>query len=383
MIRYFLFIIGILFIGCREEFIIDFGDNEKVLVVDGSITNETGPYTINLSLSSRVANSAIEPYTGCAVRIIDSNGNNELLIEKKPGKYITDVNGIRGEVGMSYKLSVVSSSGKEYETNFQEMQEPVDIDSLYALFENKEIVNDSEGLNGYQFYLNTKESSQKENYFLWQITESYEYSVDFDLYAIRDYLGFKIVLQDTSALFDQTATCWEIENVNTIFTGETSSLTEPLISQQKLNFVGTNSRRLSIRYTANVEQYSITEDAYLFWNKIEAQISEENPLYASQPINIEGNLYNLKNSEETTFGYFTVASVKEKRIFVNRPLNANFNFEVCFVNIDPVTMDELTDENGVVHYVLNQDGIMGSVKKSCFDCRNLGGELTKPIFWID
>jgi len=383
MIRSFLIIICILFIGCKEEFLLDFGDNQKILVVDGSITNEPGPYTINITQSSKVINSEKDPYIGCNVKIIDNKGNSELLTEISPGEYVTDINGIQGEIGTSYKLSVVSSDGREYETTFQEMQEPLEIDSLYANVETKEVYGDPLGLKGYQFYVDTKESPNKENYFLWQISETYEYTTDFSLYAIEDYMGFHIINQDTASMFDHLKHCWESEKVHTIYTAETSSLNSSTINQQKLNFVGADSRRLSIRYSMNLRQFTINEEAYLFWKNIEDQISEENPLYSSQPRNIMGNLINKQNPDETTFGFFTVASVKERRIFVNRPLDVPISYEVCFVNIDERTMRDLHDENGVVYFVFNEDDIMGSIKKSCFDCRNIGGELSKPDFWIE
>jgi len=383
MIRNFIIIICILFIGCKEEFLLDFGDDQKILVVNGSITNEPGPYTINLSLSSKMVNSDMEPYGGCNVRIIDNKGNSEILTEKSPGEYVSDINGIHGEIGTSYKLVVISSDGKEYETTFQEMLDPIDIESLYSNLETKEVYDDPLGLKGYQFYVNTKESPKKENYFLWQISESYEYTVDFSLYAFEDYMGFHIVNQDTTSLFDHLNRCWKTEKVHSIYTAETSSLTSSIINKQKLNFVGADSRRLSIRYSMNLQQFTINEDAYLFWKNIEDQISEENPLYSSQPVNIMGNLINKQNPDETIFGFFTVASVKERRTFVNRPLDVPISYEVCFVNIDERTMRDLKDENGVVYFVFNEDDIMGSIKKSCFDCRNIGGELTKPGFWIE
>jgi len=384
MTRHFLIIICILFIGCKEEFLLDFGDNEKILVINGSITNEPGPYTVNLSLSSKMVNSDMEPYGGCNVKIYDNKGHSELLTEKSAGEYVSDINGIQGEIGTSYKLLVISSDGKEYETTFQEMQEPIDIDSLYGNVETKEVYDDPVGLKGYQFYVNTKESPKKENYFLWQISESYEYTADFTLFAIEDYSGFYLMNQDIlDPNFDHLYRCWETEKVHTIYTAETSSLTSSVINKQKLNFVGANSRRLSIRYSMNLRQFTINQEAYLFWKNIEDQISEENPLYASQPGNIIGNLINKQNPDETTFGFFTVASVKERRTFVNRPIDVPISYEVCFVNIDERTMRDLHDENGVVYFVLNEDDIMGSIKKSCFDCRNIGGELSKPDFWIE
>ncbi|MBI9054834.1 MAG: DUF4249 domain-containing protein [Bacteroidales bacterium] len=250
LIKYILIVIVLLGFACKEEFLLDINTNETHLVVDGVITNEADPYTVKLSLSSQVNLNNTIPLSGYSVKIIDDLGNAESLKETSPDVYNTDMNGLQGKIGLSYKLLNKSHTGTEYETYFQKIPQIIEIDSLYASYENKELVDDSYELSGYQFFIDTKESE----------------------------------------------------------------------TQRKLHFVDNNSRRLNIRYSTLVRQYMINEEAYLFWNNIENQISLDNVLYASQPYNVEGNVYNKNNPNEKIFGYFTVGSVQQKRIFVDRSI---------------------------------------------------------------
>jgi len=150
-------IILILFIilsfACKEEFQLESKDYQELMVFEGFITNEPGPYTIKVSKSATI-NKPIEiPLSNCEVIIYDDKGYSEFLIETEPGSYITKEEGIKGTVGNKYRISITTPDNNKYETEFQEMPEPVKIDSLYAKLEYHEIVNDPVDLPGYQFYI--------------------------------------------------------------------------------------------------------------------------------------------------------------------------------------------------------------------------------------
>ena len=62
---------SIILAGCEEEVKLTTEEYEQMLVVDGTITNEPGPYTVKLSLSTPVDESKLKPYTGCIVTIFE------------------------------------------------------------------------------------------------------------------------------------------------------------------------------------------------------------------------------------------------------------------------------------------------------------------------
>ncbi|MCK5171671.1 MAG: DUF4249 domain-containing protein, partial [Bacteroidales bacterium] len=332
------------------------------------------PYTIKLSLSSPINETGIIPFEACTVTILENDNNSEVLTEKEPGIYVTSEGGIQGVVGNNYSVSIITPEGKEYNTEPQEMKEPVAIDSVYAELLYLEEEAYPFGLPGYQFYIDTKTAPNQDNYFLWSMIETYQYTADYHLHSV--FNGDSILYFSLGELpeYENLYRCWKTQNPGYIFTGKTSNLIVPKISQQPLHFVGTDSRRLQERYSLLLKQYSIDEDAYYFWESIEDQISQENFLVANQPYNIIGNIKNTNNPDETVFGYFTVASVTQKRIFVDRPNNA-FYYEMCAIMSIP-TLPPL-------FYVMLEEGDGGEVLESCIDCTFKGGVTTKPDFWID
>ena len=371
-----LFIITV--IGCREEIILDSNYNSQLLVVDGSITNKPGPYKISLSITSIVRDPQNIPFTGCTVIIHEDSGSSEVLTELEPGNYYTSASGTQGKIGFSYRISILTSDGKEYESDFCEMKEPIEIDSLYVDTTNVARQGYVFGLPGYQFYTNSKTAQTPDNYFLWQITETYKYNANNRLHALYKYGKIYVQNIDTVLGYDTLKTCWKTEKVKNIFTGKTSNLSVPKITNQPLHFVGTDSKRLGERYSFLLEQLTIDEETYTFWQKIQEQISQENILLAKQPYNILGNIRNVNDQSETVLGYFTVASVDQKRMYINK-INKPFYFSTCDIGTDLSNMFKVA---GPIYLVLTEEGL-GKVHPDCIDCRSEGGDIKKPSFWID
>ncbi len=396
-IRIILIILLIMNFGCKDEFELESINYKSIMVVDGLISNDEGPYFITLSFASALNELTSIPVESCVVTIYDNTGASENLIEINPGTYSTSVSGFRGVVGNSYSLSIITPEGKEYNTEYQLLRKPIEIESFYAENSMKRNKEFPDGLPGYQFFADTKLASSTENYFLWNMVETYQYNNDYKLSRIflgyeNIFIGDSVITQEISSdtlknfYNTYTYTCWNTKEINYIFTGKTGNLSTPQISKQPLIFVGTNSKRLTNRYSILLKQYMIDKDAFLFWEGIEKQSTEENFLIASQPYNVIGNIKNSDDSNELVFGYFTVASVIQKRVFVDKP-KEGFYYESCNVITDPATISDVEDRrNPPFYYVeksVNGSILEGMTSYDCIDCRRSGGTSIKPEFWIE
>jgi len=380
--------------GCIDEILIDSKDYQARLVVEGTITNEEGPYYIKLYKSSPVNEFNEAPIEGCTVSIIEKSENSEtteILTEVEPGLYRTDKNGVKGTIGNSYKLSILTSNNVKYESNYQEILNPVGIDSVYPKLQFKKTEEYPNGLPGYQFYVTTEMANNNKTYFLWQAEETYEYTVDFELYDIyfgRAELDTNKILRDSiiNNYKYNLYRCWNTKRVNRIFTGETSQLVEPQIIKQPLHFVGTDTKKLQEKYSLLLKQITVNKTTHLFWKQVNEQTSEENFLTAYQPYNVTGNINNIDNPEEVIFGYFIVGSIVKKRIFVDSP-NQPFYYNKCSLVTDPATIMELYKSipPPVPFYLIeysNQLGYGVLLDEICVNCTLEEGNNKKPDFWI-
>jgi len=368
--------------SCKEKYWPLLDKYEDVLVVDGMITNEPGPYTIKLSLSAPLDSAEIIPFPNCQLVISDNVGNTENLTETEPGVYMTSPDGIQGIVGRKYKLQIMTQEGNTYESALEELRAPIEIDSVYGIIEYRQDEKFTYDLVGYQFYLDTEIAEQDTNYFLWRGEATYHYQSD---YTIRWYYdGTLNWFHGPDSLYN----CWKSYKIARIFTGSTQSLNTPKIDKYALHFVNTETRQLSIKYSLFVRQFTISETAYEFWNGIEEQNSEQESLYATQPFQISGNVYNVDNTAEPVLGYFMVAGISKKRIFMERPPNnIPFHYSVCELdNGDYHSYGQLAMADPVFYpiYAIETPGGRRAVpSQECVDCRRKGGTITKPDFWID
>jgi hypothetical protein len=114
-----MFFLILIVVGCIDPFSLKIQGESGVLVVDGLITDEPGPYFVTLSRSvsynsDNVLRVYATPEAGAQVRLSDNEGNSELLVETKPGTYRTTT--AQGIIGKSYTLSIVTARGKHYKS---------------------------------------------------------------------------------------------------------------------------------------------------------------------------------------------------------------------------------------------------------------------------
>jgi hypothetical protein len=153
---------AILLFGCEKVVQVDLNNAAPQIVIQGNITNETGPYTVAITKSVPFDDDNIyPPVTGAIVKIKDNTaGITDLLIETSPGIYSTS--SIQGIEGNNYKLEV-QVEGKEY-TASATMPANVLLDSVSFY------TNTFFGMTITNPVPNYRDPSGRENYYLFKQT---------------------------------------------------------------------------------------------------------------------------------------------------------------------------------------------------------------------
>jgi hypothetical protein len=124
---FILLMISLLSISCEKVVSIDLNSAAPRIVIEGSITDQPGPYFVKLSQTVNFdQTNNFPPVIGAIVVLTDNLGNTDSLTEVVPGTYKTS--GIQGIPGRTYTLTV-SAGGSKY-TAVSAMPPAVDIDSL-------------------------------------------------------------------------------------------------------------------------------------------------------------------------------------------------------------------------------------------------------------
>ena len=116
-------------LSCEEVIQIDLNSSNPKIVIEGTITDQPGPYTVIISETADYYNPEAQPLiSGATVTISDSEGNIDHLSESSLGVYVTDT--LEGIPGRTYTL-LVESNGNSYGAE-STMPVAIEIDSLYA-----------------------------------------------------------------------------------------------------------------------------------------------------------------------------------------------------------------------------------------------------------
>ena len=125
-------LVSLTLFSCEDIVELDIEEGPKNVIIDGGVTNQPGPYRINLSITQDFNSTSTNPQLGGAIVIITENDSfSDTLIEVSRGVYET-VNLMQSTIGNSYKLYVKTPFDEEYLSTSEELFEAVPLDTLYA-----------------------------------------------------------------------------------------------------------------------------------------------------------------------------------------------------------------------------------------------------------
>jgi Domain of unknown function (DUF4249) len=356
---------------------IDSKDINK-FVVSGQVTDNNEFQTVSVSMASPIGDPHYIPVSGCYVRIYDDKGNEFTLPESKAGIYNVEIDGIYLIPGTSFKVEIVTPDGINLESDFDQMGECPEVDSVYYIRKNLYTNVPGQVTEGIQFYLNLDGENIESHYFRWEVFETWEYHVDYAREWFYDGMVHHIFPPDYSR-----KVCWATQLVKNIYTLSTENLVENKFEMLPLNFVDNHTSRLMYGYSLLVNQVAMSEAAYSYWDQLRINSSEQGGLYEKQPLSITGNLHNNTNPDQKVLGFFSASSVKSKRIFIRNVENLELDFSTfCSPGILWKGLIEISPEDYPAFLMGDKNGFyMVTLSNECVDCLSLGGTNIKPDFW--
>ncbi len=370
----FLIILILTSTSCVEQFKPEFSDYESLLVVEGMITNENTDYEIKVSRSMDFYSNEDNPEFGVKVEVIDDLNNTYSFHEVDPGVYSSELSGLLGEIGRKYKLLLTTKDGNNYESNFEELKQTPEIDSLYwRLIKSNN--QDKYGNSGIYIYIDSHDPTNNTRYYRWEWNETWEVRSPFKK------TGYP-------------SNCYKSASSKTIQVGSSDHLATDVIQKFPLFFISNGSNKLFYKYSVLVKQFSLTKEAYVYWARMKETRENVGTLFDPVPSKVIGNIKNINNPAEPVLGYFHATSIKEKRIIVDRyDLPLNLEIEMGY---DYCETEYTIDDTGVVYpsykRLVNQGWIIleqstGDKIESllvsditCVDC-SIDADTIKPDYW--
>ena len=356
--------------SCISQFIPQTNEDKNLLVVEGLITDQPDTNTIKLSKSFPLGiRSDANPVKGCIVTISDDLGNTFSFKETVAGTYVTDPAKFQGVIGRFYTLHIntnVSNNNHNFESYPMKMIPVPPIDSVYY---EKLSFNESNGIisqEGCQIYVNTHDPTNFCKFYRWEYAETWEFHLP---YTVPNNV------------------CWISNNSDIINIKNTTVFEEDRINKHPLNFISNITDRLSVKYSIFVNQYSLNEDEYTYWEKLQNVSEQVGGLYDMIPAAIPTNIYCLDDPNRKVLGYFSVSANSSKRIFIKEffaGVLSPYNDHLCIADTIfgyPPIPDLNTFVWVIIDHPLPPPGYQVITKiKGCYDC-TLRGTKEEPVFW--
>jgi hypothetical protein len=368
-------IIQILFMlfvsGCVVPFIPEINEKDEMIVVQGLITDQPGPNTIKLSKSTPLwTQESLTTLRDCTVWITDNEGHSDTLKETlKVGIYITDPTKFRGMIGRTYILHVKTTKAfgrLTFESLPMKMNPVPLIDSVYYVRENFDLGNRL--VEGCRILISTHDLTDQCKFYRWTYSESWEFHVP--------YKGPNQI-------------CWKSGDSKQIFIKNADILSENKISGFPLITISDPIDKLSVKYSMLVNQYSMNEDEYLYWERFRNISEQTGGLYDIIPAPIPNNIFCVENPSEKTLGYFSVSGISSERIFIKEKFaGLNALYERCLSDTifttRPDTLHGLGQTLWIIEDYSNKmpPAVIYTTERGCVDCTTQG-TFVKPSFWDD
>ncbi len=283
-----------------------------ILVVEGWITTDPPPYSINLSYSGKFTStyqggtdSGRQQFiTDARVIIEDDLGDSTTCVRSVNGTYLSSDSNFIGIVGRTYTLKIYLSNGKTYQSKPEKIVPVPPIDSVSVIYDSSYITD----IRPTQFVLsvNTHDPPGVPNYYRWRAFG----------YIPRKSWGGPCSITDPPCTNPFMCTCnafceqfYENSEINVLSDQyiDGHQIIRPVF-YSPVYWKGT--------HYIQIKQYSISREAYLFWEQYLAQTNRTGSILDPLPAPLKGNVFNQADSNNIALGAFSVSAVYTKKLII-------------------------------------------------------------------
>jgi hypothetical protein len=324
----FLILLITLLNACIDPYTVEFTRNNKVLVIEGLLTDDVqNPDTIKIKYS-RYLNGRIDIFPIAATKpIIVSlkTGKETKLIEYEIGNFLPPIDfKIKTEEQYVLRFTV---DGQQYESTPESYTPTPPISKIYEKFNPKSKLSEDGKTYSIsnEVFIDFVDTPNQKNYYLWRYTdyESLFYCatcINATMYSSSTEscsLPIPPFIREKDNYYDYVCStdCYAIiksKEINQMsdLVSDGALIKRYLVAQIPYYYQG--------GCLVEVQQMCISPEAYSFYNNLDLQSQKSGNLVDSPPAAIVGNIRNTNNPSEKVVGYFGVVNIQKKKIWIDR-----------------------------------------------------------------
>jgi hypothetical protein len=362
------------------------------LVLEGNINPGPDSTIVRLTHTIPLSSPAgtVSPPELNATVTVESNQNTAYPLTEIGNGYYVAV-GLNLNTSNQYKLKIVTTNNKIYQSDFVPVKNAPPIDSV-----NYQVQNTSLRIN-----INTHDPSNNTRYYRWDYDETWIIHSKYEsMLELQTDPVDSIVARDPA---NQIYTCWQSDVSSDIVLGSTAKISNDILINYPVAIIPSTSEKLAERYSILIKQYAMTPDAFNYYQELRKNTENLGSIFDPQPTSLTGNIHCTTNPSEQVIGYVTAGSVSQVRIYVNAkqlPANANWIPSLPYFDCDFESTVYHPDPLGKYPYSVAEylyTGILTPIQPLrqpgaahpfgytgaspiCVDC-TLRGSNKPPAFW--
>lgn len=314
-------------VSCYKPYNDNIKASQKVLVVNGMITNEPVSYHVRLTYATQFDSlGSASPLTSARVTVTDNHSNLYFFNEREDGDYMSDSLQFKSHSDYSYTLNITTPDGNRYESDPQKLFPAVPPDSVYAEYDNQEILNKITGMivlsHGADILIDIKNRTDALPHFLVKTN------------LLKQYTYTECPLFQSCYIYY----CWQTTNANTDInlTGEGFTLNSASVTKHPVCFIDDNLNFYALTYGLGhqqpdlsyvgvsnsaysnymvhtriiyLQQYAINNETYNYYKGMQDQLLSNGKLFDPIAVQLNGNIRCVTDHSKTSFGFFEASSV--------------------------------------------------------------------------
>lgn len=331
------------FFACVEPFEINYGSQNEILFIEADINDLDAEQFVRIQKNTPSEKNI--DYLNVETAKVQVTENDTKVYDcaySEGGKYKLP-EGFLGKIGASYKLRF-ELDGKSYQSSTETISSVAPIESIYSVLNKNGIDYKGKKVDGHEIYIDTKDINTDKQFYLWQWRlfekQGYCRSCEGGRFNVNP-LPLGRCVEDANLMRRGTTydylcnkDCWDI-----FYNQEVNVMSDKYSNGQSIK--GRLVAKVPFFQFRNalieVQQYSISQSAFEYFNILINQTQRNGSLADTPPAGLVGNVKNIEDSTEPIGGFFMVSSKTTKTFIIDRTeLNSEIS-AIGFTNGRPIT----------------------------------------------
>ncbi|MDW3194124.1 MAG: DUF4249 domain-containing protein [Cytophagales bacterium] len=378
-------------LACVQPFEFKSQEYERLLVVDGLLTNELMQHEITLAYTRPVDQNVLIPATEARILVENDRGEQFTFSEVEFGLYRSVV-AFAGEAGVTYTLRITTSENDEYISRPSTLLEAPPVDAITARYAElpSEVLERNEP--GIQFFMDADPGADGSAFFRFDWSETAQIRVPYP----SNWEVFGSCPDDCSWQLrtERVSICYETNESAGLTLGTTAFNADGKLSEIPLRFVSLETDLLRNKYSLEASVHAIDAEAFEYYSQLKEVNESGGSLFDNQQGAVIGNMVSVSDPDEPVLGYFEVSGVSRRReFFTSEDYGEEFSvppFRFACRGGDVIietTPDSIRYYLGLFpsYQIANVSNIPPEATlgpRSCTDC-SWYAPTKKPDFWED